>query len=85
MGKLKDVAVRDGYPTLTRLLASLSFNQGSTLTNVYEYCDVFQRMAARTNEEAADDIVGADIMQLLNESGRIYRYIDEIDSGFEED
>ncbi len=84
MKKLKDVADRDGYQSLSRLLVSLSFNQRTTLADVYEYCDLFQRKAARTDEGLIDDIVGADIMEMLNDSGRIDRYYDEIDSGFEE-
>ena len=85
MMKLKDIADSEGYPSLFRFLKLLLFNQRAALMNVYEYCDLFQRTAARTNEESVDDIVAADIMDMLNDSGRIHQYLEEIDSGFEED
>ena len=84
MKKLKDIADRDEYPSLSRLLTSIIFSQRSALTNVYEYCDLFQRTTARTNEESVDDIVAADIMKMLENTGRLDRYRREIDSGFEE-
>ena len=84
MKKLKDIAERDGYPSVARLMRPLIFNQRAALMNVYEYCDIFRRTTARTDEQSIDDIVSEDIMDMLNESGRLARYLDEIDSGFEE-
>ena len=84
MKKLKDIAERDGYPSVSRLLNQLIFSQRTSLTNVFEYCDQFKRQNAGLDEEAVDERVGDDLMELLRETGRMARYIEEWDSGFEE-
>ena len=85
MTKLKDLTGSEEYASLRRLLASTLFNQRSSLTNVYEYCDMIQRTAARTDEESIDDIVSSDVMEMLNNSGRMARYLEEMGLDFEKD